>query len=153
LALRPLALRALLGVPAGELTEQVVSATDVLGREADLLLERLCEQPTWKRRFAVLADHLGRRLADAPAQAQPRPEVAEAWRWIARHRGTGSIGGLARHVHLSPRQLSTVFRAEFGLSPKALSRLMRFEHARQRIAGAVRTGAQLDLAGVAATCG
>jgi AraC-like DNA-binding protein len=153
LAVRPLALRALLGLPARELAEQVVSATDVLGPEADLLCERLCELPTWEQRFTVLADHLRHRLATAPRHAEPRADVAEAWRWIARHRGTGSISGLARHVHLSPRQLSAVFRAELGLSPKALSRLMRFEHARQRIAGAVRTGAPLDLAGTAHECG
>ncbi|WP_222844400.1 helix-turn-helix domain-containing protein [Saccharomonospora sp. CUA-673] len=125
----------------------------MLGPDVESLRERLSELGDWGQRFAVVDDYLRGRLARAPRRQGPRPEVAEAWRWIARHRGTGSIAGLARHVQLSERQLSSVFTAEFGLSPKAVARLMRFEHARQRITRAVRAGDALDLAGTAYACG
>lgn len=153
LAIRPLALRALLGISTAELRQQTVDGRDVLGPGAELVRERMSERSSWQQRFGALEDYLRGLLATAPTRGLPRPEVIEAWQWIARHRGTGSIAGLARHVRLSERQLSTVFTAEFGLSPKAVSRLMRFEHARQRITRAVRADGPLDLAATAHACG
>ncbi|GAB2742682.1 helix-turn-helix domain-containing protein [Salinifilum aidingensis] len=152
LAVRPLAARALFGLPAGELREHAVHAHEVLGREVELLRERVGELPTWGERFAVLDEYLRRRLAQAPRRA-PRAEVVEAWTWLAGHRGAGSIAALARHVHLSERQLTAVFRAELGLAPKAVARLMRFEDARQRISRSVRQQHPLDLAAAAHRCG
>lgn len=151
LAVRPWALRPLFGVPAGALRGQALDARDVLGEGVEDLRQRLAELTTWPERFAALAEHLRANLA--AERPGPRPEVVEAWKWIARHRGTGSMSGLARHVHLGERRLSALFRAELGISPKAVSRLVRFEHARQRIARAAREGAPLELAAVAHACG
>jgi AraC-like DNA-binding protein len=153
LAIRPLALRALFGLPASELREQAVTGHDVLGPEAEQLRERMNELPAWAERFAALTGYLRDRLAVARIRQEPRSDVVEAWKWIARHRGNGPMTALARHVHLSERQLVAVFQAEFGLSPKAVSRLMRFEHARQRITRAVRGGTPLDISVTAHACG
>lgn len=153
LAVRPLALRALFGLPASELCQHAVHAVDVLGPAAERLCERMSELATWDERFAALRQYLSARLANPSSRHEPRPEVVEAWKWIAWHRGTGSMAALAQHVHLSERQLTQVFRAEVGLPPKALSRLMRFEHARQRMAHAVRAGATPDISLTAQVCG
>lgn len=151
LAVRPLALRQLFGVPASELREQAVDARDVLGDGVERLRAQLAELTTWPERFAALGAYL--RANTPEVTSGPRPDVVEAWKWIAWHRGTGSMSALARHVHLGERQLTSVFKAELGVSPKAVSRLMRFEHARQRIARAVSAGAPLDLAAVAHSSG
>jgi AraC-like DNA-binding protein len=153
LAVRPLEARALFGLPAGELRDLTTEGADVLGKSATQLREQICEMNTWPERFAVLARYLRGRYADAAHRKQPRPEVLEAWRWIAWHRGTGSMAGLAQHVLLSQRQLTTVFRAEVGLTPKAVSRLMRFENARQRLAQTVRSSTPSDITAVAHACG
>ena len=153
LAVRPPAARALFGIPARELRQRTVEGGDVLGRSADALRERLGEAASWQQGFAVLERYLRDRYAAGDGRRRPRPEVAEAWNWIAAHRGTGSMTELARHVRLSPRQLRTVFRGEFGLTPKAVSRLMRFEHARQRMIRAVTAGARPDVAVTAHACG
>lgn len=153
LAIRPLATRALFGVPASELDPLANGGEDVLGSSLRRLREQLIELPNWTRRFEALTSFVRSRLADAPERNQPRPEVTEAWRWIARHRGTGSIAGLARHVALSPRQLNSVFRAELGMGPKSVASLMRFEHARQLLSELVRTGARLDIATIAHAAG
>lgn len=153
LAIRPLALRALFGLPARELREQTVRGIDVLGREAERLREQMSEVTTWHERFTALNGYLRARLAEAPASQEPRADVVEAWKWIAWHRGSGATTALAKHVHLSERQLTSVFNAELGLSPKAVSRLMRFEHARQRIAGAVRSDGPFDVAATAHASG
>src|SRR4051812_41260195 len=46
--------RALFGVPAGELFDQVVNLALVLGDDADELVERMTTAPGWRDRFAVL---------------------------------------------------------------------------------------------------
>ncbi|MFF9894342.1 helix-turn-helix domain-containing protein [Streptomyces longispororuber] len=154
LALHPLAARALLGLPAAELTGQlVIDGTDVLGRLAADVRERLCAADGWDARFACLNAYLARRAADADRRGTARPEVAEAWAWLARHRGAGTLRGLAAHVALSERRLSALFRAETGVTPKQAARLMRFQHAKARVVRAVVAGAPPDLARVAADCG
>ncbi|GAA4058964.1 helix-turn-helix domain-containing protein [Streptomyces shaanxiensis] len=154
LSVHPLAARRLLGMPAGELSDElVVSGADVLGRDACEVHERLCAQGTWSERFALVTDYLQRRAAAAGRTAEVRPEVCEAWAWLARHRGAGTLDGLAAHVALSPRRLTTLFRAETGIGPKQAARLMRFQHARGAVVRAVTAGHAPDLARVAADCG
>lgn len=154
LAVHPLAARALLGLPAAGLTGQlVVGGTDVLGDPAAEIRERLCELDRWEDRFALLSAYLRRRAATRDATGAVRPEVAEAWAWLARHRGAGTLAGLSRHVALSERRLTALFRAETGLTPKQAARLMRFQHAKAAVARAVAAGAPPDLAGVAADTG
>ncbi|GAB3456502.1 AraC family transcriptional regulator [Actinophytocola sediminis] len=152
LAVRPLAARALFGLPAAELRLLTTEGADVLGESATRLRAQLTELATWPERFAALERYLrARQAASRPRPA--RAEVMAAWKWIAWHRGTGSMTGLAQHVLLSQRQLTTLFRAELGVSPKTASRLMRFENARQHLARAVRSGVAPDIASVAAACG
>ncbi|MEV7191540.1 helix-turn-helix domain-containing protein [Streptomyces sp. NPDC093510] len=153
LAVHPLAARPLLGLPAAELAGQlVVGGTDVFGDHAAEVRERLCELDRWEDRFTLLSAYL-RRCAVPDRAASVRPEVAEAWAWLARHRGAGTLGGLSRHVALSERRLTTLFRAETGLSPKQAARLMRFQHAKAAMVRAVAAGGPPDLARVAADTG
>lgn len=156
LAVHPLAARTLFGMPTSELTATVIDGRAVLGDTAEQLRQRLLETPDWNTRFELLRDYLHRRRANAPRQTV-RAEVREAWTWQSRHRGTGSIAGMARHVLLSPRQLHTVFTHEIGMGPKGVSRLMRFQHAVRQVTAPVRLeaapGDVLDLARVAAECG
>ncbi|WP_051819783.1 AraC family transcriptional regulator [Streptomyces sp. NRRL S-920] len=158
LAVHPLAARTLLGLPAAALTGQLVTGgTDVFGARAAEVRERLCELDRWEDRFALLSGYLRRRAATDHAATgragSVRPEVAEAWAWLARHRGAGTLGGLSRHVALSERRLTALFRAETGLSPKQAARLMRFQHARAAVVRAVAAGGPPDLARVAADTG
>lgn len=152
LAVRPLAARALFGMPASELRHLAMDGTDVLGASAVELRERLVELPTWGERFTEFARYLRGRWAPL-RRRPPRSEVVEAWTWIVRTRGTGSVEALARHVGMSPRHLTTVFRGEVGRTPKEVSRLMRFENARQSMAAAIQSGTGPDIAAVAHACG
>ena len=151
LALHPLAARALLGVPAAELSALVTDGVDVLGPAADRLREQL-PGLSWEDRFALLGEHLRARLA-ASTRPGVRPELLEAWRWLAVRRGNGSMTELAAHVALSPRQLRTLFVREVGRGPKTVARLMRFEQVTARVGDAVRCGARVDLSAVAHACG
>jgi AraC-like DNA-binding protein len=174
-AVHPLAARRLFGLPAAELARLSLEGEDVLGRTAPRLRERLAEAAGWDERFAIFGEEMGIATATGdgerpqpsrrgrplarPAgrrttgdQWAPRPEVIEAWRLLTATRGRIRIGELAERVYLSRRRLSTLFAAEFGLTPKEAARTMRFTHAVARIGEGVRGGA-LDLATVAADCG
>ncbi|HJZ37640.1 MAG TPA: helix-turn-helix domain-containing protein [Solirubrobacterales bacterium] len=153
-SVHPPASRRLFGLPAAELARMSLEGEDVLGRTAPRLRERLAEAPDWDERFAIFGEEMGLAASASflAVDNGPRPEVVEAWRLLTATRGRIRIGELAERVYLSRRRLSTLFAAEFGLTPKEAARTMRFTHAVARIGEGVRGGA-LDLAGVAAECG
>jgi len=155
LALSPLGARALLGMPAGQLANVDVDASAVLGRFAGELRERIGEQGTWAGRFSVLDALLGERVRVADCVACARPEVGYAWSRLRAVSGAVRVSALAAETGWSERYLSTRFRAETGLSPKAAARVFRFTAARGRMAeAAVSSGrAGLSLADLAAECG
>jgi AraC-like DNA-binding protein len=153
LAVHPLAARTLFGVPAAELTTAVVDGTDVLGGQIEALREQLCEQARWPERFALLSRYLRSRVEAAGGRSGSRPELTEVWTVLTRSRGAWSMDQVARHVALSPRQLRSIFTEEFGMGPKAVARLMRFQHAVGRIAEGIHNGDQPVLVDVASGCG
>ncbi|MEU6409341.1 AraC family transcriptional regulator [Microbispora sp. NPDC046933] len=156
LALTPLGARALLGLPAGELSGLDVDGAEVLGPLAGELRERLLEAPGWDERFAVLDTVLSRHAR--PTRAHPA-EVARAWRRILAAGGQVTVSELAREVGWSSRHLNGRFREEIGLSPKEAARVVRFDRVRRllrahyRPPSSVPSGRRLTLADAAAECG
>jgi AraC-like DNA-binding protein len=153
-ALRPLGARALLGLPAGELAEIDLPAETVLGAACAELRARTAAAAGWPERFAVL-DEILLRLAGpglAGAAPSPAPEVAWAWRQLLASGGTVRIAGLAAETGWSGRHLTSRFRTEIGLTPKAAARVIRFDRARHLL---VRHAADdgYRLAHLAAACG
>jgi AraC-like DNA-binding protein len=153
LSVHPLAARRLLGFPSAELTPLATEGSRVLGNGLTHLTERMRETSSWNDRFDLTQDYLLRRTTAEPTTRGPRAEVVAAWAWLARRHGQGRIDELTRHVSLSGRQLGQLFRNEVGIGPKAVARLMRFEHARDLVVARVRAGAPVRLSDVAQTCG
>ncbi|SDH05590.1 AraC-type DNA-binding protein [Lentzea fradiae] len=139
--LTPLGMRALFGVPAGELSCTTVGL-DALGVPDVELRERLRTAVTWADRFACLDVVLGGLVRPV----RQRPEVAWAWQRLA----TGApVGEIAAEVGWSRQHLSARFAAEYGLTPKVVARVMRFERANRMLRGERRP----TLTEVAAACG
>jgi AraC-like DNA-binding protein len=156
LALTPLGARGLLGMPASELAGIDVEASDVLGRLAGEIRERVLAAPDWDGRFAVLDELLSARLRHArePRRAgRPRPEVSYAWDRLRQSRGAVSVAELAAETGWSVRHLGEQFRAETGLSPKAGARVIRFDQARRRLQRQQAENGRVVLADLAAGCG
>lgn len=128
LDITPLGARALFGMPAAELAEQNVPLGTLPGWTARTLAERLRETPTWAGRFEVLDTVLGRAVSEID---DPPPEVVFAWRRLTGAEDAVEVRRLAAEVGWSRRHLSERFRGEFGLSPKILARVVRFERARR----------------------
>jgi AraC-like DNA-binding protein len=195
-ALRPLGTRALLGLPAGELADIDVPAESVLGGACAELRERVLAAPGWESQFAVLDEILIRllglrpadlaselaslppeRLAGRPARpggppdglAGVAPEVGWAWHQLLRAGGAVRVSDLASQTGWSSRYLTSRFRTEVGLTPKAAARVIRFSRARALLARAATepaatepaskpgtpaaNGGDLRLADLAVECG
>jgi AraC-like DNA-binding protein len=123
--LHPLGAHMLFGLPMHALAERNVPL-DTLLDGSDLLVEQLYEAGSWEERFDLLDLELSRRL-DA---ARP-PTVGAMWAWgrLRETRGRAAVGALAEELGWSRRRLVARFREEIGLPPKAVARLLRFEHA------------------------
>jgi len=148
--LTPLGTRALLGVPAGELTRAVVALDALLGPDAGRLAEQLDAAPTSAARFARLDALLLRRAEDA--RRLVRPDVARAWRRLRESGGALRVDALAAELGCSRRHLAARFAEEVGLPPKTVARLQRFRRASDLLVRGSWEGGERRLAEVAAAC-
>ncbi|HKH50884.1 MAG TPA: DUF6597 domain-containing transcriptional factor [Mycobacterium sp.] len=135
---------AFLGVPPGELTDRHVDLEMLWGRSAIELRERLCTAATTADRFAVLEDALRSHL---PTVRPGHPAVPFALGQLARP--GASVGEVAKGVQLSRRRFIEVITAEVGMTPKRLSRVLRF----QRVRDLARRTPAPDWGRLAVTCG
>jgi AraC-like DNA-binding protein len=155
-ALRPLGARALLGLPAGELAELDVPAEAVLGGVCAELRDRVRAAAGWPERFAVLDEillHLmGKGMTGAAHEVAP--EVSWAWQQLLREGGTVRVAALAAGTGWSGRHLTSQFRAEIGLTPKAAARVIRFDRARHLLVRSLAVvNPEYRLADLAVACG
>ncbi len=118
------------------------------GSRCDELRDRLHETDSWARRFALVEGALLELERDGGAHRDPAPEVTEAWRLIRASGGAAPIRDVASRVGWSMRRLQTQFAAEYGVTPKALARVRRFERSLPLVAAG-----ELSLADVATGCG
>jgi AraC-like DNA-binding protein len=150
LHLTPAGARALFGMPASELVATVVPLDAVWGRTASELVERIGEATSWDARFAAIDRVLARAAAGrAEAPSGVRPETAEAMRRLISVAGDVDITSVAGEVGWSRRHLSEQFGAEYGVTPKEMARVLRFERSKKLF---VR-GTTTTLAEIAAACG
>ncbi|MEH2505069.1 AraC-like DNA-binding protein [Bradyrhizobium sp. AZCC 1578] len=140
----PLGAYRFFGGAVADLTARMVDIGDVLGPEGPHLRERLGAISCWQDRFDLVEDFVAGR-----ASHRPSPEIAFAYGRLARSAGSVRITALAREIGWSRKHLVDRFRAEIGLAPKPVARMMRF-HEACRLA---RTGAGSGWAGIAAESG
>lgn len=133
-----------LGVPPGELADRHVDLAMLWGRSAVELREQLCAARTSGERFAILESALRPRVVD---RRPGHPAVPFALRQLARPGVT--VGEVAADVQLSRRRLIQVFTTEVGMTPKRLSRVLRF----QRASALARSESAADWSALARTCG
>ena len=132
--------RALLGVPAAELSGELLGLDDV-APELRHLPEQLHAAP-WPQARRFVEDALTAALA---RHGEPRPR-AELGRALAGLTRGERVEQVAAEVGYSRRRLTDLVRVECGLPPKAYQRIARFERA-HRLLG------RRPLAEVATRCG
>ncbi len=126
------------GMPLAGLAGRVTSLEAVLGSAAWRLVERLAAAPDWEARFDLLDAVILDRFARHPP---PNPAVEHSWARLAATGGALPIASLAAEIGWSRTHLARHFRTQFGLSPKAAARVLRFGRVINGIEAAAGGGA------------
>jgi AraC-like DNA-binding protein len=138
----------LVPVPADELTDRVVSLSELWRRTGSEWILRLWEASSELARVDCLEALLLKRC-QAVERAEPAIDVPALARWILRERGRITVQTLAEAAGVSRQHLTRVFRERVGVTPKTYCRLARF-HAGLGYAGC---GPNMDWAQVAPELG
>jgi AraC-like DNA-binding protein len=125
----------------------MIALADLLGPRADEILGRIIEAPSPVVRLALLEDAIEARIADSDDRGARDLE----WAWGLQHARGGQVpvAELADAIGCSRKHLSVRFDREFGLSPKLLARIMRFDRAIRTM----RHGEVTSWSALAAECG
>ncbi|MEH3053405.1 MAG: helix-turn-helix domain-containing protein [Patulibacter minatonensis] len=154
-SLHPLAVPALLGVPAGELARQIVDLDAALGDEATRLLEQLDD--AWRSGGPSAAASAGawierralRPMPSGHARPSAPPDLIRALARLETTQQYLPTGTLATELGCSRRHLARRFEQWIGTTPTEHQRLRRLALA----TAALREHPTAGLAGVAADAG
>lgn len=141
--LTPLGAFRLFGLPMEAMARRVLDLSDLIGSHARRFTAQLAETPGWAARFGLLDAFFLQRLAEARRETAA---VAWAFAQLKAQPGRLRIGDLAGEIGWSRKHLVTRFRAEVGLAPKTLDRVLRFERMLRLLerGGAPLAGLALD---------
>lgn len=121
--LKPAATHAVLGVPSKELAGRHTALTDILGKQADLMRERLVASRSLEEALTRFEQMLLEKLRPCCA---PHPAVMHA---LSRLTGCVPVHTAVQESGYSHRQFNVHFRTALGMTPKLYSRVLRFERA------------------------
>lgn len=141
----PLGARRFFRRPMSELADRMAALDDLQDRQLLELATRLAEAASWGARLAMAEAFVVARLRSADP---PDPEIAWAFDALRRRNGDLRVGRLASELGWSRARLLRRFTRECGLSPKAVSRVLRFNSAL-----AMASAPTSRWADVAAACG
>lgn len=122
---------AALGISMHNVVNATVDLCDVEGPGCASFVSALRLTRTWPEAFAMTDHFLLERLGTGPPD---EGGVACSYLLLAQHEGRLSVGELAARTGMSERLLEMRFREQVGLSPKALARLLRLQHALRLLA-------------------
>lgn len=123
-----------------------IALEDVWGGTARTLRDRLRELSTPIQRLRCLEEFLAREYA---SHLSRHPIVDFALSSFQRAPGIATVREVARSTGLSERRFSQVFREQVGFSPKAWTRILRFQRAVQQL----HAGLDVPWADMALDCG
>jgi AraC-like DNA-binding protein len=122
----PIGARQLLQLPMHLVAKRTVELTDLLGSQADRLVEQLAEAPDWHSRFLTLDNFL---LSRIRRYRRSTWEIDWAWRQLDLSRGSVRVQKISEQLGWTRKRLVKAFRDEIGIPPKVLARVLRFRKA------------------------
>jgi methylphosphotriester-DNA--protein-cysteine methyltransferase len=133
-------------MPAGELHNLSVPLDGVWGTRAQEVCERVMEAPTPARKCRVLEQAL---VASARGRFGQHPAVQYAVAQLGDSSRPRPVASVVDDIGLSQRRFIEIFRNEVGVTPKAFSRIRRFQH----VLGSVEHASEVDWTSVACAHG
>lgn len=122
--LYPYAVKALTGMPACELTNQVLDMKLLMGVGVEAVAEQMSEGVTDGQRVQVFSNFL---LKAMRLDHGPDKGLQSCLLQLLRTNGATGIDYMAGMLSVSGRQFERRFTQELGFSPKLFSRIVRFQ--------------------------
>ena len=133
-------------VPYEEIVDRVVDFADFEPAFSATIHERVARAGSHDERLAAMIAVLEERLT---RESKEDIFVRQACQYIVRSEGEYSVQELVKLIGFSERQLERKFKRQVGITPKILSRLMRF----QKFLAMAKEANTLTLADAATACG
>ncbi len=121
----PNGLRPFLPYRIDELTDQTPTVSELWGKEGDVLEDRILNARTNALRIELIESFLLKKLRNFKARHLFTDHCVDS---IFKSNGMISIDDLANDLSIGRRQLERKFIEAVGLSPKHLSRIIRFQN-------------------------
>ena len=137
--LYPGASQLLFGVPADELAGRHTVLSDLWGRTAESIRDRLAEARDGEQQLQLFESLL---IARLPQVHGIHPAVAQA---LQRFTTSSNVRAVVKHSGYSHRRFIAVFQQAVGLTPKRYCRVLRFQNILECLA-ANKTSSFVDLA-------
>ncbi|WP_177230310.1 helix-turn-helix transcriptional regulator [Chitinophaga sp. CF118] len=122
---QPYGAYSLLGIPAHELTDEIISLQDLWGREAVELQEKVLHADNHLTRICLIEKFLTNKLSNC---AMPDGVVEKTVQLIYQFHGQVTMGQLGTLLHTGERNLERKFRESIGVSPKHFSNTIRLQY-------------------------
>jgi AraC-like DNA-binding protein len=122
----PIGARQLLQLPMHLVSKRTVELADLLGSQADRLVEQLAEARDWHSRFLTLDNFL---LSRIRRYRRSTREIDWAWRQLDLSRGSARVQKISEQLGWTRKRLVKAFRDDIGIPPKVLARVLRFRKA------------------------
>lgn len=132
--------------PMEEIRDSVVDADLIWGSAFGLLRERLLDEKDIDRRFALVEDFLIRTFR---SKLNTNPCIAFAVNEMIERPDSLSIARMNNKIGYSQKHFAEMFRRSVGVTPKAYSKIMRF----QKAIRAIDAADQIDWQRIALDCG
>ena len=139
----------LLGLPASELTGQVVELDALWGEGIWEWRDKLLATPDAEGKLALFEQLLTERLAKASSKNGHNHQVKWALSRLLQTPDLPSIQVLTQELGMSHKHFIQQFRREVGLTPKLFCRIRRFQH----VLASVQSGKTVSWADIACSCG
>ncbi|MGZ5279924.1 MAG: DUF6597 domain-containing transcriptional factor [Pseudobdellovibrionaceae bacterium] len=133
-------------LPYEEIVDQVIDLSSYDKSTADLLHDDIAKIASNDERLQYMQAFLKSRLEQ---ESQEDLYARQACRYIMQSEGEYSVAELVKLIGFSERQLERKFKKQVGISPKILSRIVRF----QKILRLAQDSKNLTLVDAAVSCG
>jgi len=146
---KPGGVAAFLGMPAGELCEQVVELDAIWGQHIWDWRDQLLAAEGPFSKFKVFEQLLAQKLAETAEEPRRRAAVNWALGQFLRDPHYNNVAAVANALGISHKHFIDQFRRETGLAPKIFCRIRRFQEVLERI----QSRKTVDWADIACGCG
>ncbi|PIF32369.1 AraC family transcriptional regulator [Flavobacterium sp. 9] len=123
---QPSGIHQLLGIPANEFLDSIISIDDVFGENGLILQEKLSEQNKNQTRIELL-NHFFSNLISKKLESN-QLIVNSSLDFIISNKGHFSVAQLVKYTGYTERHLERKFKESIGLNPKKFGNVVRLHH-------------------------